>query len=130
MGGKNTGEFLRLLGNGRDFGLKHLNYPYQEGEGGIAEALALAEYLADGKDICVALGDNIIENNICQAAFLCGGPSEPRWKPLISLHEGLRQTILWCKSNADWLAGVEDGEYRSYFEKYYENRDSSLRAIA
>jgi glucose-1-phosphate thymidylyltransferase len=66
-GGKNAGEFLRLLGNGRDFGLKHLNYTYQEGEGGIAEALGLAEYVADGEDICVILGDNIIESNICQA---------------------------------------------------------------
>ena len=66
-GGKNAGEFLRLLGNGRDFGLKHLNYTYQEGEGGIAEALGLAEHFADGEPICVVLGDNIIENNICAA---------------------------------------------------------------
>ena len=50
-GGKNAGDFLRLLGNGRDFGLKHLNYTYQEGEGGIAEALGLAEYFAGGKPI-------------------------------------------------------------------------------
>lgn len=64
-GGKNAGEFLRLLGNGRDFGLKHLNYTYQEGEGGIAEALGLAEYFAGGEPICVVLGDNIIEKNIC-----------------------------------------------------------------
>jgi glucose-1-phosphate thymidylyltransferase len=66
-GGKNAGDFLRLLGNGRDFGLKHLNYTYQEGEGGIAEALSLAEFFADGNPICVILGDNIIENNICHA---------------------------------------------------------------
>ena len=66
-GGKSAGEFLRLLGNGRDFGLKHLNYTYQEGEGGIAEALSLAEYFADGEPICVILGDNIVENNICLA---------------------------------------------------------------
>jgi glucose-1-phosphate thymidylyltransferase len=66
-GGKNAGEFLRLLGNGRDFGLKHINYTYQEGEGGIAEALSLAEHFADGEPICVILGDNIIENNICRA---------------------------------------------------------------
>ena len=66
-GGKNAGDFLRLLGNGRDFGLKHLNYTYQEGEGGIAEALGLAEFFAGGEPICVILGDNIIENNICQA---------------------------------------------------------------
>jgi glucose-1-phosphate thymidylyltransferase len=58
---------LRLLGNGRDFGLKHLNYTYQEGEGGIAEALGLAEHFADGEPICVILGDNIIENNIRDA---------------------------------------------------------------
>ena len=66
-GGKNAGDFLRLLGNGRDFGLKHLNYTYQEGEGGIAEALGLAEHFADGELICVILGDNVIENNICRA---------------------------------------------------------------
>jgi glucose-1-phosphate thymidylyltransferase len=66
-GGKNAGDFLRLLGNGRDFGLKHLNYTYQEGEGGIAEALGLAEHFADDGPICVALGDNIIENDICRA---------------------------------------------------------------
>ncbi len=66
-GGKNAGDFLRLLGNGRDFGLKHLNYSYQEGEGGIAEALGLAEHFADGELICVILGDNVIENNICHA---------------------------------------------------------------
>jgi glucose-1-phosphate thymidylyltransferase len=66
-GGKNAGDFLRLLGNGRDFGLKHLDYTYQEGEGGIAEALGLAEYFAGGGPICVILGDNIIEYNICQA---------------------------------------------------------------
>jgi glucose-1-phosphate thymidylyltransferase len=66
-GGKNAGDFLRLLGNGRDFGLKHLNYTYQEGEGGIAEALGLAEYFAGGEAICVVLGDNIIEGDICEA---------------------------------------------------------------
>jgi glucose-1-phosphate thymidylyltransferase len=66
-GGKNSGDFLRLLGNGREFGLKHLNYTYQEGEGGIADALGLAEYFASGEPICVILGDNIIENNICEA---------------------------------------------------------------
>jgi len=66
-GGNNAGDFLRLLGNGRDFGLRHLNYTYQEGNGGIAEALGLAEYFAAGQQICVILGDNIIENNICQA---------------------------------------------------------------
>jgi glucose-1-phosphate thymidylyltransferase len=63
-GGRNSGDFLRLLANGKEFGLKHINYTYQEGEGGIAEALALAEHFADGQKICVVLGDNIIEGSI------------------------------------------------------------------
>ena len=67
-GGRNAGDFLRLLGNGKNFGLAHLNYAYQEGEGGIAEALALAEHFADGERICVILGDNIIEGSIREAA--------------------------------------------------------------
>lgn len=66
-GGKNAGDFLRLLGNGREFGLKHINYTYQEGEGGIAEALGLAEHFADGEEVCVILGDNIIETNVQHA---------------------------------------------------------------
>ncbi|MEC8494979.1 MAG: sugar phosphate nucleotidyltransferase, partial [Planctomycetota bacterium] len=66
-GGRKSGDFLSLLGNGRDFGLKHLNYTYQEGEGGIAEALGLAEHWAAGEPIAVILGDNLIENNIAKA---------------------------------------------------------------
>lgn len=66
-GGNNAGDFLKLLGNGKAFGLKHLNYTYQEGEGGIAAALSLAEDFADGEPICIVLGDNLIEGNICRA---------------------------------------------------------------
>jgi glucose-1-phosphate thymidylyltransferase len=66
-GGNNAGDFLKLLGNGKEFGLKHINYTYQEGEGGIAEALGLAEFFASGEKICVVLGDNIIEKNIRKA---------------------------------------------------------------
>jgi glucose-1-phosphate thymidylyltransferase len=66
-GGNNAGDFLKLLGNGKEFGLKHINYTYQEGEGGIAEALGLAEFFASGEKICVVLGDNIIEKNILKA---------------------------------------------------------------
>jgi glucose-1-phosphate thymidylyltransferase len=66
-GGRNAGDFLRLLGNGKEFGLKHLNYTYQEGEGGIADALSLVEHFADGQRICVILGDNIIEGSITGA---------------------------------------------------------------
>jgi len=67
-GGNSAGDFLRLLGNGKDFGLKHLNYTYQEGEGGIADALSLVEHFADEEAVCVVLGDNIIEGNIAAAA--------------------------------------------------------------
>lgn len=66
-GGKNAGDFLRLLANGKHFGLKHINYTYQDGEGGIADALSLAEHFADGGKICVILGDNIIQGTIRSA---------------------------------------------------------------
>ncbi len=66
-GGKNAGDFLRLLANGKHFGLTHIDYTYQEGEGGIAEALNLARHFADDSKICVILGDNIIEGSIRSA---------------------------------------------------------------
>ncbi|HEX9763749.1 MAG TPA: sugar phosphate nucleotidyltransferase [Candidatus Acidoferrales bacterium] len=66
-GGHNSGDFLRLLSNGRDFGLKHIHYAYQEGEGGIADALRLAAHFVDADKVCVILGDNIIEGNIVSA---------------------------------------------------------------
>jgi len=66
-GGNSAGDFLKLLGNGKAFGLKHLNYTYQEGEGGIADALSLVEHFAAGDSVCVVLGDNIIQGNISGA---------------------------------------------------------------
>lgn len=63
-GGNNAGDFLRLLGSGREFGLSHLDYTYQERAGGIAEALGLTEDFADGEKIVLMLGDNVIEGNI------------------------------------------------------------------
>jgi len=66
-GGQSAGDFLRLLGNGKEFGLRHIHYAFQEGEGGIAEALALAEYFVERDPICVVLGDNLIEGNILGA---------------------------------------------------------------
>ncbi len=66
-GGNNAGDFLRLLGNGVEFGLKHINYTYQKGEGGIAEALGLAEHFANREKIVVILGDNIIGGSIKKA---------------------------------------------------------------
>ncbi len=67
-GGNSAGDFLRLLENGADFGLKRIHYAYQRGEGGIAAALAIAEDFAMGEKICVMLGDNLIEGNIRKAA--------------------------------------------------------------
>lgn len=63
-GGSFAGGFLQLLGNGKEFGLKDLHYTYQEGEGGIAEALRLAEHFVDGDRVAVVLGDNIVEHSI------------------------------------------------------------------
>ncbi len=66
-GGNNAGDFLRLMRNGKDFGLKQLSFAYQEGEGGISDALRLAEPFATGEKICVILGDNILEKSVLGA---------------------------------------------------------------
>lgn len=66
-GGQNAGDFLRILGNGSEFGLKHIAYTYQKEPGGIAHALALAEDWTDGDSICVMLGDNILQNSFHEA---------------------------------------------------------------
>lgn len=66
-GGNNPGDFLKLLGNGKEYGVDHISYAYQEGEAGIADALSLAEAHAGGGRLCVVLGDNIIEKNIFSA---------------------------------------------------------------
>ncbi|MCA9412223.1 MAG: NTP transferase domain-containing protein [Candidatus Omnitrophica bacterium] len=66
-GGNHAGEFLRLLGNGKEFGLPHLNYTYQEGEAGIADALSLTRYFVGDDKVAVMLGDNLIEKNFKQA---------------------------------------------------------------
>ncbi len=67
-GGEHAGDFLRLLKNGKHLGIRHLEYAYQQGSGGIADALKLAQDFADGEKICVILGDNIIEKNVKPAA--------------------------------------------------------------
>jgi glucose-1-phosphate thymidylyltransferase len=67
-GGRNAGHFLELLGNGQEFGLKHLDYTYQVGEGGIAAALSLAEYFVDKDPVCVILGDNVYEKSVRKSA--------------------------------------------------------------
>lgn len=67
-GGNHSGAFQRLLGNGKEFGLRRLSYACQEGAGGIAEALGLAQDFADGSSLCVILGDNIFGAPIREAA--------------------------------------------------------------
>ena len=61
-----AGDFLRILGNGKEFGLKDISYTYQVGEGGIADALKLAENFAEGEKVFVVLGDNILEDDITE----------------------------------------------------------------
>jgi glucose-1-phosphate thymidylyltransferase len=75
-GGNNAGDFLKLLGNGSDFGLKHLNFTYQAREGGIAEAVGLCEYFAEGQKVIIILGDNIIEKSIKRAVSRFGKQKE------------------------------------------------------
>jgi len=98
-GGNHAGDFLKLLGNGKEFGLKHLNYTYQEGEGGIAEALQLAEFFADGGPVVVILGDNIVEKSIKKAV--------QKFK-----HQGEGAKILLKEVEDPWRFGVAklDGE--------------------
>lgn len=66
-GGPHAGDFIRVLKNGEDFGLSKLNYGYQEGEGGIADALSMAESFVGSDDCVVILGDNIITDDISQS---------------------------------------------------------------
>ena len=63
-GGQNPGDFMRLLGDGKQFGFRRLYYTYQQGQGGIADALRLAEDFAAGQPLCVVLGDNIIQKSL------------------------------------------------------------------
>src|SRR5271169_4027998 len=105
-GGKNAGDFLRLLGNGRDFGLKHLNYSYQEGEGGIAEALGLAEFFAGDDSICVILGDNIIENNVRRAVESFPAQKGGAKILLKEVHDAQRFGV--AEIRGDHVVGIEE----------------------
>jgi len=98
-GGNHAGEFLRLLGNGHKFGLKHLNYTYQEGEGGIAQALGLAEHFADNGKVVVVLGDNIIEKPIKKAVN--GFRSQPKGAKILlkEVHDPTRFGVAEVKGD-------------------------------
>ena len=105
-GGRNSGDFLRLLSNGKQFGLKHINYTYQEGEGGIADALALAEHFADGHKICVVLGDNIIEGSILAAADRFRQQETGAHILLKEVHDAERFGV--AEISGDRIVGIEE----------------------
>jgi glucose-1-phosphate thymidylyltransferase len=106
-GGNNAGDFLRLLGNGAEFGLKRLQYAYQEKEGGIAQALSLAEHFAEGEKLVVMLGDNIIEGNIAGAVE--GFSRQP---------EGAKILLKEVDSPQDYgVAELRDGRIAAIVEK-------------
>jgi glucose-1-phosphate thymidylyltransferase len=109
-GGRNSGDFMRLLGNGKDFGLKRLNYAYQDGEGGIADALSLAEHFADGDKICVILGDNIVEKDIRNAADAFRAQSRGAKILLKEVHDAERFGVAELKG--DKIVGIEEKPVR------------------
>jgi glucose-1-phosphate thymidylyltransferase len=105
-GGKNAGDFLRLLANGKQFGLSHIDYTYQEGEGGIADALNLAEHFADGQKICVILGDNIIETSIRAAVDNFRAQERGARILLKEVHDAERFGVAEISGNK--IAGIEE----------------------
>lgn len=105
-GGRHSGGFLELLANGKHFGLKHINYTYQEGEGGIADALALAEHFADGQKICVILGDNIIQGDIKDAAARFRQQPKGAHILLKEVHDAERFGV--AELAGDRIAGIEE----------------------
>src|SRR6478672_3062933 len=105
-GGRNSGDFLRLLANGKEVGLKHINYTYQEGEGGIADALALAEHFAEGSKVCVILGDNIIEGSIADAVRDFQAQERGAKILLKQVHDAERFGVAEIKG--DRIAGIEE----------------------
>lgn len=116
-GGQNPGDFLRILGNGAEFGLKHIDYTYQKEAGGIAQALALAENWADGDNICVMLGDNILELPFCDAVegfsnnpvgariFITASPN-PEWYGVVTLEDDNVKDIVEKpkRPKSNWIA--------------------------
>ena len=105
-GGSSAGDFLRLLRNGRDFGLHQLNFAYQEGEGGIADALRLAEYFARGEKVCVILGDNIIEGSFREAADRFRQQSSGAHILLKEVHDAERFGV--AEISGDRIVGIEE----------------------
>jgi glucose-1-phosphate thymidylyltransferase len=105
-GGGNAGDFLRLLANGKEFGLTHLNFTYQEGEGGIAEALGLAQHFAEGERVCVVLGDNILEKTIKEAVDAFRGQKRGARILLKEVPDAERFGV--AEMNGDRIVGIEE----------------------
>lgn len=116
-GGQNAGDFLRILGNGTEFGLKHIAYTYQKDAGGIAHALALAEDWTDGDSICVMLGDNILQNPFCNAVdefnnnptgarIFITENEHPEWYGVVTLEDDVVKEIVekLKKPKSNWVA--------------------------
>jgi glucose-1-phosphate thymidylyltransferase len=105
-GGSSAGDFLRLLGNGTEFGLSHLDYVYQEGEGGIAAALGLARYYATGKRMVVVLGDNILEDDI--TPFVEGFRRQPSGAKILLKEVDDPQRFGVAELDGDRVVGIEE----------------------
>jgi glucose-1-phosphate thymidylyltransferase len=105
-GGASAGDFLRLLGNGAEFGLTHLDYVYQEGEGGIAAALGLARYYAAGKRMVVVLGDNILQDDI--APFVEGFRRQSAGAKILLKEVDDPQRFGVAELDGDRVIGIEE----------------------
>ncbi len=106
-GGQHAGEFLRLLGDGREFGLNQLHYAYQEGEEGIAKALSLARAFAGGDKVCIVLGDNIVQDDIAPQVKAFAGSSLGAYLFLKEIDDPERFGVAVFDSNRR-LLGVEE----------------------
>lgn len=105
-GGNSAGDFLKLLGNGKEFGLEHLDYVYQDGEGGIAAALSLARYYAEGKRMVVILGDNIIEDDI--SAHVESYRRQPEGAKILLKEVSDPQRFGVAELDGDRVVGIEE----------------------
>ncbi len=117
-GGNSVGDFVRLLGNGREYGLRWLSYAYQEGAGGIADALRLAREYAEGDKIIVMLGDNIIEGNIRAAA-----------EDFANRESGARIFLKEVENPREYGVAVCDGDKVVHIEEKPEHPRSNLAVI-
>ena len=113
-GGTHAGEFLRLLGNGHEYGIDRLAYGYQEQAGGIAEALGLAERFVGGDRACVMLADNVFEQSIAKAVENFAG------------QESGARLLLARESNIDHLRhlGVPDFDGDGRVERIVEKPET------